>query len=149
MKQTVMKAIRSDKDYEAALERMAGLTNSSKRSENRNELEILYDLVEHYEDRHHRIDAPSPAEAIKFRIEQGGVNQSVLVNIFGSAAKFNAVLAGRRRLTPEEIVRLHTKLGIPLESLLSEYPAQIERGRPLKTAENRSRAYLARRRSTK
>src|SRR5437588_3031072 len=118
MKTQLLKPIKSEKDYEAAVQRIAKLTHARKGSEERKELDVLYILVEHYEDRHHRIEPPQPAEAIKFRIEQGRVKESTLVSIFGSSAKLKAVLQGRRSLGPQEIVQLQAKLGIPLESLL-------------------------------
>jgi HTH-type transcriptional regulator/antitoxin HigA len=53
-----VKPIRSEEDYAAALNRAAELMNAPADTIERLELEVLYDLIEHYEDRHHPINPP-------------------------------------------------------------------------------------------
>ena len=67
MKTQLLKPIKSEKDYEAAVQRIAKLTHARKGSEERKELDVLYILVEHYEDRHHRIEPPQPAEWVRIQ----------------------------------------------------------------------------------
>ena len=45
--------------------------------------EVLLTLVEAYEARHFPIDLPDPVEAIKFRMEQGGLTPKDLVPAIG------------------------------------------------------------------
>ena len=65
-----MKTIRTEEDYKAALDRLAQIMSSPAGSPEREEVELLYDVVEHYEDRHHQIGPPTPIEAIRFRLDQ-------------------------------------------------------------------------------
>ncbi|HEY3781920.1 MAG TPA: transcriptional regulator [Fimbriimonadaceae bacterium] len=119
-----IKPIRTEEEYEAASERMAALANSPAGSEERKEIDLLYELVEHYEDRHHRIDPPLPHEAIKFRMEQGGFDIEALGAELRSVKRAKELLAGRRPPTVEEVLILNGKFGIPLESLLGNGVSQ-------------------------
>lgn len=123
--QIAVKAIRTEDDYSAALERIATLTNATAGSPEGIELAVLMDLVEHYEDRRHPIDPPDPIEAIKFRMDQAGLKNKDLVGIIGPSGRVSEVLAGRRGLTKEMIRRLHERLGIPVESLIGPMASRL------------------------
>lgn len=99
---------------------MAVLFNSPKGTPEGDELDLLFDLAEHYEDRHYPIYPPTPIEAIKFRMEQAGLTNKDLVGIIGSSGRVSEVLRGKRKLSLEMIRRLHRELGIPLEPLVMD-----------------------------
>ena len=80
--------------------------------------EILTTLVEAYEAKHFPIDAPDPIEAIRFRMEQGGLTVKDLVPYIGQPNRVYEVLTRKRGLTLEMIRNLHRNLGIPAESLI-------------------------------
>ena len=80
--------------------------------------EILTTLVEAYEAKHFPIDAPDPIEAIRFRMEQGGLTVKDLVPSIGQPNRVYEVLNRKRGLTLETIRNLHRNLGIPAESLI-------------------------------
>ncbi len=63
----MLKAIKTKKEHEAALEKIYGLMqkNIKPGSQEGNELEALSILVEKYEDEHYPIPPPDPIEAIK------------------------------------------------------------------------------------
>jgi len=64
-----IKPIKTEKDYEAALQRIDELFDTVKKgTPEGDEFEILTILVEKYEDEHFPIDAPDPIEAIKFMV---------------------------------------------------------------------------------
>lgn len=67
-----LKPIKSEQDYEAALERLEVIFDALPGSEDGDELEILGMLIEKYEKEHFPMDLPDPIEAIKFRMEQMG-----------------------------------------------------------------------------
>ena len=119
---TSIRPIRNDADHRRALQRierlMAATTRARAGSAEADELEVLATLVSAYEDEHHAIDAPDPAEAIRFRMEQAGLRQKDLVPFIGTASRVSEVLKGKRPLTVDMIRRLHEGLGIPLRSLL-------------------------------
>jgi HTH-type transcriptional regulator/antitoxin HigA len=115
-----IKPIRTEEEYESAIERMADLANSPAGSDERKEMELLYDLVEHYEDRHYKIDPPLPHEAIRFRMEQAGWDFDVIAGALGSKSRTKELLEGSRPPTADEVLLLNRKFSIPLESLLSK-----------------------------
>jgi HTH-type transcriptional regulator/antitoxin HigA len=82
-------------------------------------MELLSLLIEKYEQEHHRMEAPPPIEAIKFRMEQMGLRQSDIAPLFGGKTRVSEVLNGKRALTLKMITLQNRYLGIPLESLVS------------------------------
>mgnify|MGYP002725685386 CR=1 FL=1 len=112
--------IRTEADYDAALETIAGLMEAKPGTAEADILDVLATLVEAYEDKHHAIDAPDPIEAIRFRMEQAGLNQAALVPYIGPKGRVSEVLSGKRGLTLPMIRKLHKGLGIPLEALIAE-----------------------------
>jgi HTH-type transcriptional regulator/antitoxin HigA len=71
-----LKPIKTKKDYQQALERLEVIFDAKKGSSHGDELEILSILIDQYENQHFPIDLPDPIEAIKFRMEQLGYNQT-------------------------------------------------------------------------
>ena len=112
--------IRSEKDYKEALVEVARLVDLDPDvdSDDGALLEVLSTLVEAYEARHFPIDAPHPIEAIRFRMEQGGLTPKDLVPSIGQLNRVYEVLGGKRKLTVAMIRGLHKNLGIPAESLI-------------------------------
>ncbi len=72
----------------------------------------------HDEARHYPIEAPDPIEAIRFRMEQGGLTVKDLVPSIGQPNHVYEVLNRKRGLTIDMIRKLHHNLGIPAESLI-------------------------------
>ncbi len=72
-------------------------------------LDVLSDLVERYEDKHHpiRTDDLSDAELLEHLLEAKGETQAQVARRAGIAAStISEVLAGKRRLTRAQIVKL-------------------------------------------
>lgn len=114
------KLIKTEKDYDLALSRIEDLMDAEANSPEAEELELLVTLVELYEEKHHAMDFPEPVEAIKFRMEQLGLNQQNLVPFIGSKSKVSEVLNKKRPLTLSMMRSLHQNLGIPAELLLQK-----------------------------
>lgn len=70
----ICRLIKSKGDYENALSRIDGLMDAEPGTSEMDELELLTALVEMYEDQHYAISPPDPIEAIKFRMDQLGVD---------------------------------------------------------------------------
>jgi len=119
-----IRPIRSESDYDAALERISVLMESSS-DEALDELDVLTTLVEVYENSRYPIDLPDPIEGIKFRMEQAGLTQADLKSYIGSSAKVSEVLSGKRPLTLKMIRALNAHLGIPAEVLIGEAAATL------------------------
>ena len=67
--------IKTEKDYNFALSRIERLMDAQKNTPEADELELLATLVEMYENDHYPMDLPDPVDALKFRMEQLGLNQ--------------------------------------------------------------------------
>ncbi|MDZ3799412.1 MAG: transcriptional regulator [Xanthomonadales bacterium] len=112
--------IRTRADYQAALRELSAYFDNEPvpGSEDGDRFEILVTLVEAWEARHYPIGAPDPVEAIRFRMEQGGLTVKDLVPSIGQPNRVYEVLNRKRGLTLEMVRKLHRNLGIPAESLI-------------------------------
>ena len=115
--------IRTDADHKAALARMDALMNAQAGSSEIDELSVLADLVESYEARRFSIELPTPVEAIRFRMEQAGLEPCDLKPYIGNLGRVEEVLSGKRPLTLAMIRALHKYLGIPAEVLIGAAPS--------------------------
>ena len=116
-----IKPIKTKKDYQSALERLEFIFDSKKGSVEGDELEILGILIEKHEEEHFPIGFPDPIEAIKFRMEQMGYNQTDLAKVVGLKSRASEILNKKRKLTLEMIRLLHDSLKIPTEVLIQAY----------------------------
>jgi HTH-type transcriptional regulator/antitoxin HigA len=110
--------IRTEKDYDVALVRIDQLMHADLGIPEGDELDILVTLVEAYEAKHYSMPLCNPVEAIKFRMEQMGLEPKDLTPIIGSRSKVSEVLNHKRQLSIAMIRNLHTRLNVPYESLL-------------------------------
>ena len=69
-------------------------------------LGLLTLLVEKFEDEHFELAKSSPIEAVKFLMDQHGLKQKDLADIFGAPSIVSEVLSGKRELNKEHIRRL-------------------------------------------
>ena len=112
--------IRTKADYKRALRDVSAYFDNEPEpgSAEGDRFEILTTLVEAYEARQFPIEAPDPIEAIRFRMEQGGLTVKDLVPSIGQPNRVYEVLNRKRGLTLEMIRNLHRNLGITAESLI-------------------------------
>jgi HTH-type transcriptional regulator/antitoxin HigA len=113
-----IKPIKSERDYEQALQRVESLWKSPEGSAESDELDVLATLIEAYEREHYPIDLPDPVEAIKFRLEQDGKDSRALIGVIGRRTRVYEVLQGKRSLSLNMIRELHDKFGIPANVLI-------------------------------
>ncbi|MGY5848765.1 helix-turn-helix domain-containing protein [Salegentibacter sp. HM20] len=116
-----IKPIRNEEDYQNALQRLDEIFDAKRGTEEGDELEILAILVDNYENEHFPIGMPDPIEAIKFRMEQMGMKQKDLAEVFGFKSRVSEILNRKRKLTLEMVRKLHTTLHIPTEVLVQDY----------------------------
>ena len=116
-----IKPIKTKKDYQQALARLEILFDAKKGSAQGDELEILGMLVDNYENENFPVGFPDPVEAIKFRMEQLGYNQSDLANVVGLKSRASEILNRKRKLSLEMIRQIHERLNIPTEVLIQAY----------------------------
>ena len=116
-----IKPIKTEKDYNQALERLETIFDAKPGSVEGDELEVLGILIDRYENEHFPIGLPDPIEAIKFRMEQMGYNQNDLANIVGLKSRASEILNRKRKLSLEMIRQLHERLNIPTDVLIQTY----------------------------
>lgn len=114
------KILKTEADYDAALARVERLMDAEPGTPEAEELELWSLLVEEYERQHYPIDPPDPIEAIKFRMEQLGLQQKDLTRFIPAKSKVSEVLNRKRNLSLPMIRALNQHLGISAEILVSE-----------------------------
>ncbi|TXK74668.1 type II toxin-antitoxin system HigA family antitoxin [Mesonia sp. K4-1] len=113
--------IKNEKDYQNALNRLEKIFDAKMGTQEGDELEILSILIDKYENEHFPIEMPDPIEAIKFRMEQMGMKQKDLAEVFGFKSRVSEILNKKRKLTLEMVRNLNTKLHIPTDVLIQDY----------------------------
>ena len=116
-----MKLIKTDDDYKQALLRLESIFDAQPGTPEGDELELLGVLIENYENVHYPIDYPDPIEAIKFRMEQMGYNQSDLAKVVGLKSRVSEILSKKRKLNIDMIRKLNVALSIPTDVLIQKY----------------------------
>jgi HTH-type transcriptional regulator/antitoxin HigA len=119
-----IKPIRTEADYEAALNEIERLLDAESGSSEADRLEILTTLVEAHEEKHYPIPSPDPIEAILYQMESRGLSRRDLEPYIGSRARVSEILNRKRPLTVEMIRALHKGLGISAEALIQPYEIQ-------------------------
>lgn len=111
--------IKNNEQHENHLARLDELMDLEDHSQHDiDEIELLGLLISNYEETNFPIDLPSPVEAIKFRMDQLGLEDSDLVRYIGQRSKVSEILNGKRALSKQMIKELHEGLGIPLNVLM-------------------------------
>jgi HTH-type transcriptional regulator/antitoxin HigA len=113
-----LKPIKTDADHEAALKEIERLWGATEGTANGDRREILITLAESYEEAHFPMDMPDPIEAIKFRLEQQGMDKKALIGIIGNRTRVYEVLRRDRALSLTMIQKLNRHLKIPAEILI-------------------------------
>lgn len=118
-----IKVLKTEKEYNEACKRVYSIIHSSpdaikSNSSEGQELELLSLLIEKYEQEHYKMNAPTPIEAIRFRMDQMNLKQVDIAPLLGGETRVSEVLNGKRALTLKMITLLNRYLGIPLESLM-------------------------------
>jgi HTH-type transcriptional regulator/antitoxin HigA len=120
MAQKVIRPLRNEADYEAALDEIEGYFDSEPRKGTTaaDRFDLLALVIEDYERKHWPIDPPDPLEAIRFGMETGGHTQADLGRLLGSRQRASEILSRKRPLTMRMAWKLHREWGIPAEALI-------------------------------
>jgi HTH-type transcriptional regulator/antitoxin HigA len=117
----MVRPIRTEDDYEAALEEIGQLMNARPGTPRGDELEVLTTLVEAYEAEHHAIEAPDPIALLEFAMEQRGADRSDLEPLIGRRGRVSEILGRKRPLTIGMIRKLKEQWGLPADVLVQPY----------------------------
>lgn len=87
--------------------------------------DVLADLIEAYEAKHWPIEPADPIEAIRYKMEVSGLNQSDLADLLGSASRASEILNRKRALTTEMVFKISRQWKISAESLVRPYHLDV------------------------
>ena len=126
MAQKVIRPLRNEADYEAALDEIERYFDNEpkKGSPDADRFDLLALVIEDFERRQWPVDPPDPVEAIRFGMETGGRTQADLGRLLGSRQRASDILGRKRPLTMKMAWRLHREWGIPAEALLRPAPTK-------------------------
>ncbi|MHB8383662.1 MAG: helix-turn-helix domain-containing protein [Candidatus Binataceae bacterium] len=112
------KPIRTRADHERTLLEIERLWGAREGTPEGDRLDVLATLAEAYEQKHFPIDSLDPIEAIRFRLEQRGLDPRALIGVIGGRSRVYEVMQRKRALSLAMIRRLHDRFGIPAEVLI-------------------------------
>ena len=118
-----IKPIKTQRDCLRILKKIESLMAAKRNTPEGDRLDVLVTLVEAWERKHFPLDLPDPVEAIKYHMDQNGLQPRDLIAFIGSRNRVHEVLNRKRPLTLKMIWRLHEGLGIPAESVIKKQAA--------------------------
>jgi HTH-type transcriptional regulator/antitoxin HigA len=105
--------IHGEKQNEAYLQILEGLLSRKTRTPAEEKLaELLALLIEDFETKHYELGDAGPVQIIRHLMEENGLRQKDLVDVFGTESIVSAVLNGKRGLTIEHIKRLSDRFAV-------------------------------------
>ena len=116
-----IKPIRTETDYQLALEWLEVIFDSKIGTPESDEADILGLLVDEFEKKHYPIEAPDPIEAIKIRMEEMQLKQVDLINEIGGKSRVSEILNRKRKLTVDMIRNLASRLQLSAGLLIKDY----------------------------
>ena len=130
MAKRMIRPIRSEADYNAALDEIEGYFENEPKpgTPEADRFDLLALIIEDYERKRWPIEPPDAINAIRYRMETGGYTQADLGRLLGSRQRASDILAGKRPLTMRMAWSLHREWGIPAEALIA--PPQTRGRRP-------------------
>lgn len=115
-----IKPIRTEQDYELALQKMESIFHSKPNTPEGDFLEILSLLVHQYEQKYYKIETLSPIEAIKYEMVEQGLSQTGLARRLGmSKSTISEIIGGKKQMSLNFMKFVHRELGVPANVLLS------------------------------
>ena len=89
---------------------------SEKLTEAEKELaDLLTLLIENFEDQHYQLPKASPLAVLEFLMDQQGLKQKDLLDVFGSPSIVSEILSGKRELNKDHIQRLSARFHVSPE----------------------------------
>ena len=112
------KVIRTEKANEEYTEALYELDQrNTKLTRAEKELaELLTLLIEDFESKRYKLPRAKPVEILRFLMDQHGLKQKDLVDVFGTRSIVSEVLSGKRKLNREHIQRLSDRYHVSPEA---------------------------------
>jgi HTH-type transcriptional regulator / antitoxin HigA len=116
-----IKLLKTEEDYQQALERLSDLFDAKIGTSESDEADVLAMLVDEYEKKHYPIESPDPIEAIKIRMEEMHLRQIDIASDLGGSNRASEVLGKKRKLTVDMIRKLTSRLNLSPNVLINDY----------------------------
>tara|TARA_A100001391_G_C5063852_1_gene276695 strand:- start:1269 stop:1700 length:432 start_codon:yes stop_codon:yes gene_type:complete len=115
---TTLKPIKTDADYEAAMELLDSLWDAQPGSPGADQLEVLGILIDQYETQQFPISAPDAVEAVLFYMEQNGLERAEFGKLLGSRSRASEFLNHKASLSLTQIRKLNEAWNLPADILI-------------------------------
>ena len=111
------KVIRSEIENEMYAEILYGLDRRSKKltRAEKDFADLLTLLIEDFEEKQYQLPRAKPLAVVRFLMDQHGLKQKDLVDVFGTPSIVSEVLSGKRELNKEQIRRLSGRFHVSPE----------------------------------
>jgi HTH-type transcriptional regulator/antitoxin HigA len=111
------RVIKTEAENESFIEALYALDKRQSRwsKAERDLAELLTLLIEDFEEKQYALPKCSPVEMVAFLMEQQGLKQKDLVDVFGTASIVSEVMHGKRELNKEHIRRLSERFRVSPE----------------------------------
>lgn len=113
-----IKPIKTEADYEAAMEQLEKLWDAKPGTPEADQLEVLGILIDQYEAQQFPIAAPDAVEAVLFYMEQNGLDRAELGKLLGSRSRASEFLNHKSSLSLTQIRKLNEAWGITADVLI-------------------------------
>lgn len=77
--------------------------------------DLLTLLIEDFEEKRYRLPRTGPLDVLRFLMDQHGLKQKELVDVFGTPSVVSEVLSGKRELNKDHIKRLSERFHVSPE----------------------------------
>ena len=105
--QFLLKKIKTNKDYQNAINRYEYLTDNYQDTKELNDyLDVLAMLIDEYENKKFPIADADPIEVLKYLMKEKNIKQTQLAKVFGSQSIVSEVLSKKRGLTLKYIYNM-------------------------------------------
>ena len=122
-----IRPIKTETDYEAALQEIECLMDAELDTPEGDRLDILVTLVEAYEAKHYPMAGPDPIAAILHRMEALSMTRKDLEPLLGTRRRVSEVLARQRPLSLPMIRNIARAMRIPADVLIQPYDTETSR----------------------
>jgi len=109
---TPPRIVRSEEQNEEYIKALYDLTNRKMTKDEREFADVLTLLIEDFEEKNYALPKASPIDAILFLMDQHGLKQKDLSDVFGTASIVSEVINGKRDLNKDHIARLSERFHV-------------------------------------
>jgi HTH-type transcriptional regulator/antitoxin HigA len=121
-----IRPLRSEADYDWAVAELEAYFDHLPEpgSEAADRFDVLTDLVNAYEARHHAIEEIDPVDFLDGYMQNHGYGRADLAGVLGSVSRASEIMLRRRPLTLAMIQRLVEAWSVPADALVKPYATQ-------------------------